>query len=127
MSRHTHFGHDFPFLRRHRLHREARLFGEHHVLEPLVGLYRSERHRLFERLDRFDVDRLERALFVRRIGISLADHLDDADDLLLVAGMIEECEVAFLHRVEMLAGAKVAHAGPGVALGALLDLIVPGI
>src|SRR5580704_2729917 len=117
--------HDLPLLRRHRLHRQARLLGEHHVLEPFVRLHARERHRLFQRLARLDVDRHEHALLVGRIRIGLADHLDDADDLLLVAGVIEEREVAFLHRLEVLAGAEVAHAGPRLPLGALLDLIVP--
>jgi len=55
-----------------------------------------------------------------------ADHLDDADDLLLLAGVIEERVVALLHRLEVSARDEVAHAGPRLALGSALDLIVPG-
>src|SRR5437879_4015028 len=53
-------------------------------------------------------------------------HFADADDLLLVAGVIEEELVALLHLLEMAARGEIAHAGPGLALGATLDLIVPG-
>ena len=45
--------------------------------------------------------------------------------VLAVAGMIEEGAVAFLHLHQIQLGLVIAHAGPGLALGALLDLLVP--
>src|SRR5205823_1681373 len=51
--------------------------------------------------------------------------LDDADDLLLLAGVVEERAVARLHRLQIAARLEVAHAGPRLALGALLDLMLP--
>ena len=42
-------------------------------------------------------------------------HLHDADDLLALAGVIEEGEVAELHGEHILARLKVAHAVPGLA------------
>jgi len=58
--------------------------------------------------------------------IALADHLGDADDLLLLAGVIEQRALALLHLFQVPAGGEVAHAGPRFALGAALDLILPG-
>src|SRR5262249_1539480 len=72
-----------------------------------------------------DVDAHELALLVGRIRIGLADHLDDADDAFLVAGVIEERALATLHRLEMAAGAEIAHAGPRLAFVSLLDLMLP--
>src|SRR5262249_9859221 len=59
------------------------------------------------------------------IGIGLLDDLRDADDLLALVGMIEERLVTLLHVHEILPRGKIAHAGPGFALGAFLDLLVP--
>ena len=61
----------------------------------------------------------------RRIREMLADHLDDADDILAFAGMIEKGAVAFLHLHQILLGGVIADAGPCRALGAGLDLLVP--
>src|SRR6202035_5435752 len=55
----------------------------------------------------------------------LLDHLGDADDVLALVGMIEEGAVALLHLHEVLPGGEIAHAGPGFALGAFCDLLVP--
>src|SRR5258708_9095679 len=89
--------HDLPFLRGYRLHGEARIFRERHLLEPWFGLDRRQRHRLRKRLHRLDVDREKHALLVGGIVVALADHLDDADDLLLLAGVIEQGVLALLH------------------------------
>src|SRR5262245_16266277 len=118
--------HDLPFLRGHRLHREAWVFRKRHLLEPRLGLDRRQRHRFRERLHRLDVDREKHAFLVGGIVIALADHLGDADDLLLLAGVIEQGAVALLHLLQVSAGGEVAYAGPRLALGAAFDLIVPG-
>jgi hypothetical protein len=60
------------------------------------------------------------------VGKSLAEDFADADDLLLVAGVIEEKFFALLHRLKMFARREIAHATPRLALLAALDLIVPG-
>src|SRR5262249_26535829 len=52
----------FPLLRRDRLHGEAGIFDQRHVLEARVGLDRGQRHRLRKRLHRLHVERLEDAL-----------------------------------------------------------------
>ncbi len=62
---------------------------------------------------------------VGRVGIGLLDDLDDADDLLALVGMIEEGAVAFLHLHQILPRGEIAHAGPGLALGALCHLLIP--
>src|SRR6185312_15097846 len=49
----------------------------------------------------------------------------DADDLLALVGMIEERLVALLHVHEVLTRSEIAHAGPGLALGALRHLLIP--
>src|SRR5207249_9672709 len=90
---------DLPFLRRHRLHRQARMLRERHALEPRVGLDLRQRDRFRKRLHRLDVDRDKDALLIGRIAVAFADHLDDADDLLLLAGVVEECVLALLHRL----------------------------
>ena len=66
--------------------------------------------------DRARVDADEHALLVGRVLVGLADDLDDADDLLLVAGVIEEGVLALLHRFQVLARGEIAHAGPGSPL-----------
>src|SRR5262249_31005824 len=50
----------------------------------------------------------------------------DADDLFLVAGVIEEKLLALFHFLEIAARDEVAHAAPHLAFAAALDLIVPG-
>src|SRR5216684_541408 len=122
----AHAAHDPPLVRRHRLDREPRLLGQHHVLEPPVGFDGLERHRLGQRPHRLHVDRAKHRGIVGRVRIGFPDHLDDADDLLLVAGVIEKRVVAEPHRLEVLPGAVVPHAGPRLALAAALDLVVPG-
>src|SRR5262249_55503561 len=93
---------------------------------PRLGFDRRQRDRFRERLHRLDVDREKHALLVGGIVIALADHLGDADDLLLLASVIEQRALALLHLLEIPAGGEVAHAGPPLALGAAFDLIVPG-
>src|SRR5262249_34223113 len=100
--------------------------GEGRAFAPRVGLARRKRHRFCEWLDRLDVDGDENALLVRWVAVAFADDFDDADDLLLLAGVIEERVLALLHRFEISARDEIAHAGPRLALGAALDLIVPG-
>src|SRR6185369_2259848 len=84
-------------------------------------------HRLRHRLERLHVDHHPRLAFSRGwIGMLLTDDLDNADDRLALVGMIEEAAVALLHLYQVLLGGVVAHAGPLGALGAGLDLLVPG-
>src|SRR6201999_1021082 len=71
------------------------------------------------------VDADEFSGLVGRIGIALLDDLGDADDLLALVGMIEERFVALLHVHEILPRGEIAHAGPGLALGALRHLLIP--
>ena len=58
-------------------------------------------------------------------GVGLGDHLDDADHGLLAARVVEEAEVALLHRDHVVAGLEVADAVPFLAGGALRGLGVP--
>src|SRR5579863_9860879 len=121
----AHLADELPFRVGHRLHRQARVFGERHVLELRLGLDRGERHRLRQRLERRRLHRDPRfALGRGRIGKELFDDLADADHLLLVAGVIEEKLLALLHRLEIAARREIAHAAPGLALLAAFDLIV---
>src|SRR5262249_36137095 len=95
-------------------------------LQSRVGFRGLERPRVRQRSHRLPVYGSKHRGIVGGIRIGFADHLDDADDLLLVAGVVEERVVAEPHRLEMRAGAKVAHSGPRLALAAALDLVVPG-
>src|SRR5579862_2904418 len=117
---------DLPFGGGHRLHRQPGMFDERHLLEARLRLHGCERHRLGQRLDRLHVDRQKLSLRVGRVHIGFADDVDDADDLLLVAGVIEEGQVALLHLLDIAARDEVAHPAPRLALGAALELIVPG-
>src|SRR3954447_16725631 len=121
----THLADDLPFLRRHRLHRQPRIFHQRHGGEPLVRLDGGHRHRRLQGLVGLDVDADEFAGRVGRVGIGLADHFRHADDLLALVGVIIERLVALLHRHEVLPRREIAHAGPGLALPALRDLLVP--
>src|SRR5262249_20901416 len=94
------------------LNPEARVPHENHVLELRLGFDLGERDMLLERLDGFDVDHDPGTAVGGRIGIVLLDHLDDADDRLFVARMIEESELAFLHLLQIAARLEIAHAGP---------------
>src|SRR5208282_3649709 len=123
----AHLADELPFLRRHRLHREAGVFHQRHVFQLRLRLDRGERHRPGQRLDRSRGDGDPRlALLGRRVGIGLADYFADADHLLLGAGVIEEELLALLHLLEMAPRGEIAHAAPRLALGAALDLVVPG-
>src|SRR3954467_7902910 len=122
----AHLADELPFLGRHRLHRQARIFHQRHVGELLLGLDRRHRHRKLQRLVGLDVDADEFCGLVGRIWIGFLDNFRDADDLLALIGMIEERLVALLHGNEILARGVIAHAGPGFALGAFRHLLVPG-
>jgi hypothetical protein len=56
----------------------------------------------------------------------LADHFADADDLFLIAGVVEKELLALFHLLEVAPRGEIAHAVPRLALGAALDLVVPG-
>src|SRR5580700_3975706 len=123
----AHLADELPFRIGHRLHRQARVFGERHVFELRFGLDRSKRHRLQQWLERRGLHRHPRLAFGGgRIGEELLDDLADADHLLRGAGVIEEELLALLHRLEVSACREIAHAAPGLALLAAFDLIVPG-
>src|SRR5258708_22746937 len=67
--------HDLPFLRGYRLHGEARIFRERHLLEPWFCLDRRPRHRLPQRLHRPVVDRDKPPLLIAGILVSLSSSL----------------------------------------------------
>src|SRR5579863_4833262 len=117
---------DFPFRVGYRLHRKPRQFDQRHSGEPLVGLDRRQRHRPWQRLDDAKIDHAERPGLVGRVGIVGLAHLDDADDLLAFAGMIEEGLLAELHRHQVELGRVVAHAVPARSLLAGLHLLLEG-
>src|ERR1700716_2686522 len=121
----THLADDLPFVRRHRLHRQPRIFYQCHVGQSLVGLDRGHRHRRLQRLVGLDVDADELAGLVARVGIRLLDDLGDADDLLALVGVIKEGEVALLHLHEILPRGEMAHPSPGLALGTFCHLLIP--
>src|SRR5580704_7617431 len=123
----AHLADELPFVSGDRLHRQAALFHQHHVLELRLGLDGGERHRLRQCLDRAGGHGDPGLVFFSgRIGKGLAEDFADADDLLLVAGVIEEKFLALLHRLQMLARREIAHAAPRLALLAALDLVIPG-
>src|ERR1700688_2444233 len=123
----AHLANELPLIGRHRLHRQAGVVDQHHLLQARRGPGFHQRDRLLERLDRLDVDDDPGfAGFGGRIGIMLADHLGDADDLLAFAGVIEESALALFHLHQVELGLVIAHAAPRLALGAARDLIVPG-
>ena len=62
-----------------------------------------------------------------RVGERFTNYFADADDLFLVAGVIEKELVALLHLLEMPARCEIPHASPSLTLCATLELIVPGI
>src|SRR5690242_3700437 len=96
ISKAAHFADGLPFFGRHRLHGQPRVVDQHHRLQLRLGLDRVDRYGLRHRCDRFDVDHDPRLSGLRgRIGMRLADDLDDADDVLADIGMIEEGPVAF--------------------------------
>src|SRR5580700_402349 len=123
----AHLADELPFVGGHRLHRQAALFHQHHVFQFRLRLDCGQRHRLGQRLDRARRHGDPGLIFFGgRVGKSLAEDFADADDLLLVAGVIEEKFLTLLHRLQMLARGEIAHAAPRLALLAARDLIVPG-
>src|SRR6516225_6054023 len=123
----AHLADELPLAIDDRLHRETRIFGERHVLELCFGLDRGERDRLGQRLDRGGSHGDPGLTLLRgRVGIGFANDFADADDLFLVAGVIEEKLLALFHFLEIAARDEVANAAPGLAFAAALDLIVPG-
>ena len=88
-----------PLGRGHRLHRQPRVFHQRHVLERASALTAASVTGVFSGYCAItSVAATKTLLLVGRIGIVLLDHLADADDLLLLAGVIEEDAVALLHR-----------------------------
>ena len=94
------------------------IFDQRHVLELRLCLDRFERHRRLGSGSRAAKSTTTQGSpgLGGRIGIVLAHHLDDADDLLADIGMIEEGEVALLHLHQVQLGGVIADAGPGLAL-----------
>src|SRR5262245_30713094 len=88
---------EFPVLVADGRHREPRLAHQLHLLELGVRLDLGQRHRLLDRLDGLEVDRDRLAFLVGRVGIGGLDDLGDADDLLALAGMVEEGTIADFH------------------------------
>ena len=123
----AHAAHFLPLVRRHRLHRQPRRAHQRHVGELGVGLGGRQRHGLGHVGQRAHVDALPDAGVVGGIGVRQRAHLYDADHLLLVARVVEEAAVAQLHRLHVVAGDEVAHAGPRLALLAARLLHLPGM
>ena len=96
--------------------------------ELRVLLDRDQRHRFWQGFDRAHVDALPRAGIVLGIGMGERGHFQNADDLALIARVIEEAEVAKLHSTVLLVARQpVAHAVPGLAaLAARFELVLPG-
>ena len=67
----AHLADELPFLVRHRLHREAGIVDEDHVLEPRLLLDVFQGHGLRQRFDRLDVDHAELAGLVRVVRGSI--------------------------------------------------------
>src|SRR5580700_7373972 len=123
----AHLADELPFVGGHRLHRQAALFHQHHVFELRLRLDGGERHRLRQCLDRAGGHGDPGlTLLGGRVGKGLAEDFADADDLFLVAGVIEEKFLTLLHRLQMFARREIAHAAPRLALLAALDLVIPG-
>ena len=61
------------------------------------------------------------------VGMGGGAHLDHADDLLVLARVIEEAEVAQLHGLHVVAGHEIAHPRPGLALLAARLLHLPRV
>ena len=89
----THFTNEVPLCIRYGLDREAGIFHQDHVLQFGFGLDSGERHRRGDILHSLDVDEAEAAGFIGRVLAVFADDLDDADDPLLIARVIEEAEI----------------------------------
>src|SRR6185369_2543216 len=106
----------------------ASIFYQRHAFEFRFGLDRRERDRLRQRLVRYRGDGHPWLAFgCGRIGERFPGHLGDADNLFLVARVVEDKLVAFFHFAEMAARGEITHAGPCLALGSALDLVIPGI
>src|SRR5262249_16073350 len=91
----------FPLLIRHRHHRQPRPADERTRLEPRVGFNLLRRDRPPEFAYRRDVDDGGLAGGVLRIHLRVAERFRDADDRLLVTGVIVEDAVALPDRVQM--------------------------
>src|SRR5262249_60992556 len=83
-----------------------RIFRKRHLLEARLALDRRQRDRFRKRLHCLDVDCEKHSLLVGGIVIALADHRGDADDLLLLAGVIEQGVLALLHLLQVPAGGE---------------------
>ena len=115
----------FPFRGRHRLNREARDFTSTMSFSVGSALHCASVTGLRQVAHRLHIHQAEAAGLVGWIFAVFADHLDDADDPLLVAGVIEEAEIALLHRLHVARSLPVAHAAPRLAFGAALLLHLP--
>ena len=59
-------------------------------------------------------------------GVDFRHDADHAHDALFIDGMIEEAQVANLHGPHVLLGERITDPAPFLALGASLELILPG-
>ena len=107
----------------HWLNRQPGQPDQGHAGEALVRLDPIEADRRRERFDRGDVDGAPGG--IGRIRVRFRDHLDDAHDRALLAGMVEKRLLTFLHGAQVVLGREVADSGPLRALAALRDLLGP--
>src|SRR5687767_7883935 len=81
--------------------------------ESLVGLDRVERDGLLELLPGLEVDDDDFFIVRLRVGVRRGGDFRDADDRALVAGVVDQGEVALAHGAQVLQGGRVGDAVPG--------------
>src|SRR3546814_12661141 len=87
--------------------REPRVAHQGEVLEARLRLDLRQGDRLDKGLHRLDVDHAEAPGRIAGAGVIEIHHLDDANDLLLITGMIEEGELAERHSLHVDGGMMV--------------------
>ena len=102
----------FALLRSDWSNREPRLSNQSHSAQFWIGFDRLESEAGFQGFERDQVHGGPIAFLGGGVGIELAIYFGNTDNLLVGDAMIEEDEVALLHRPQVIAGLKIANAGP---------------
>ena len=116
---------DPPFILCHGLHRQAGVADKDHVLKTRLHLARVQGDGPQERPHGAQRHAIPARILGAAVWGAFPDHLNDADNRLADVRMIEEAQIASLHRAHVVARLIVPDTLPFLSYLALRHLMVP--
>jgi hypothetical protein len=97
---------------RQRHYGKSAIADEVNVFQRRILLDGCKAYRAVQRLDRNKINGSPITFFRRWIGITFLFHTGKTDNLFLVAAVVEQDEIPFLHRSEKISRLVIAHTSP---------------